>query len=195
MSHEFTRVWPPEEDPQDERIKRFPIAEDIQIHPQALGSLFAKRPLILGESESEYDELLSVFTAALKPSNAVDAMSVRDVVDYIWEAQRNRRMKVSLLMGGRARALRQLVSLSDSVVTQWLAGDEAALATVKDTLMKRGLDWDSVMAQALSDSLPVVEQIDRMGASADARRERALNNLERRREARARQLKRVAEDI
>ena len=61
--------------------------------------------------------------------------------------------------------------------------------------MERGLTLDSIMAQALSDQLRQVERIDHMIASADARRNRVLAEIERRREAIARRLRAVSADV
>jgi hypothetical protein len=51
------------------------------------------------------------------------------------------------------------------------------------------------MAQALSDQLRQVERIDHVIASADARRNRVLAEVERRREAIARRLRAVSADV
>ena len=57
------------------------------------------------------------------------------------------------------------------------------------------LDFDAIMAKALSDRIEIIEKIDRMITSADARRDKALSNIDRRREAFAQRLRRVVEDV
>jgi len=67
--------------------------------------------------------------------------------------------------------------------------------SIRSLLAERGLNLDSIMAQALSDQLRQVERIDHMIASADARRNRVLAEVERRREAIARRLRAVSSDV
>jgi 2-polyprenyl-6-methoxyphenol hydroxylase-like FAD-dependent oxidoreductase len=57
------------------------------------------------------------------------------------------------------------------------------------------LDFDAIMAQALSDRIPLIETLDRLITSADRRRDKALSSIDRRREAFAQRLRRVAEDL
>jgi hypothetical protein len=186
-----------------------PRAGDLQVGPADLGSLFAKRPLILGEDANDYDELLSRVTAAAKPTDAIEALWIKDVVDLTWEAQRLRRLKASLLMKAGQQALTKLLLKSRStgqasggrgptvpdLVSAYATGDPAAVADVEQILKGGAQDADSLMAQALAEHLDDVERIDRLIAGADARRNRSLNELERRRDALARRLRRAAEDI
>jgi hypothetical protein len=52
-----------------------------------------------------------------------------------------------------------------------------------------------LMAQALVERLEDVERIDRLIASADARRNRALSEIDRRRDAFTRRLRAAAQDV
>src|SRR4051794_40678372 len=79
-------------------------APDLHVLPRDLGSLFPERPLIAGESEGEYDDLLSKVTSAVAPADVIEAVWVKDIVDLIWESQRLRRLKASLLMAARKQA-------------------------------------------------------------------------------------------
>jgi hypothetical protein len=95
-------------------MKQSPEVPETHVHPRDLGSLFAKRPLILGEAEADYDELVSKVTVAVRPASAIEAMLVKDVVDLMWESQQFRRLKTSLLMTAAKSALiRLLCTLKD----------------------------------------------------------------------------------
>ncbi len=195
--------------PSAEPVKPRPAPADIQLHPKDLGALFAKRPLILGETEANYDELLSQITAAVKPSDAIEVLWIRDVVDLMWESQRLRRLKANLLMNAGKQALANLllntketgqvngnrVMTIPELVNAYAAGDPAAVVEVDRVLLERGQDADSLMAQALAKRLDDVERLDRMIAGADARRNKALSELERRRDSFARRLRVTAGDI
>jgi hypothetical protein len=146
-------------------------------------------------------------TDAIGTTNTIEAVWVKDIVDLIWEAQRLRRLKASLLMAARKQAVTRLLegdrgfltlSLKDShsgLVSQWLAGDRAAEKRLSSLLAERGLTLDSVMAEALTKQIRHVMRIDQMIASADARRNKTLSEIERRREAIARRLRAVSADI
>ncbi len=59
----------------------------------------------------------------------------------------------------------------------------------------RGLNLNSLMAMALSESLSDIERYDRMITTAEARRNRILLDIERRREAAARRQRLQAEEV
>jgi hypothetical protein len=185
-------------------------ASDLHVLPRDLGSLFAQRPLIQGESADEYDELLSRVTRAVAPADVIEAVWVKDIVDLIWEAQRLRRLKASLLMAARKQAVIHLLQANHAklgllafgkgdrhsdTVSRWLAGDTAADRTIRSLLAESGLDLDSVMAQALANHLRRVERIDQMIVSAEARRHKVLAEIERRREALARRLRTASDTV
>ena len=54
-------------------------------------------PLIAGEDAAAYDDLLARISAALEPSDILEEIWVRDVVDMVWDALRLRRLKAQLL--------------------------------------------------------------------------------------------------
>jgi hypothetical protein len=185
------------------------VAPESHLHPRDLGPLLTHRPLVLGEEEAGYDELLASVTGAVKPRDFIETMWVKDVVDELWEAQRYRRLKAALLrMAGKDHLVRILETAKDPVTEKplppgsaeltaicCLQGDEESIGEVKDILTDYALDFDSIMARAFADQLETIERFDRLIASADARRDKALSSVDRRRETFARQLRRVAEDL
>ena len=184
-------------------------ATDIQRSPKDLGALFAKPLLVLGESEADYDELLSRTTASVKPTDTIEALWIKDVVDLVWEAQRLRPLKASLLMKAGQQALASILAKTKDagqfnearvfsvpeLIKAYAAGEAAAVTEVEMILRRRGLDIDSLMTQALAEKLDDLERIDRLIAGADVRRNRALHELERRRDSFARRLRFAAQDI
>jgi len=182
---------------------------EIHIHPADLGSLFAVPPLVLGESSTDYDALLSRVTQAVKPADVIEALWVKDVVYLTWEVQRLRRLKASLLMKAGRAALRDvLIKIKDpgilngvrifttpELIRAYVAGDDEAMSVVEAILHERGLSADSLMAQALADKLDEIERMERLIAGADARRNRALAEIERRRDAFARRLRYTVQDV
>ncbi|MFC1455637.1 hypothetical protein ACETIH_02650 [Microvirga arabica] len=188
--------------------RRRPKGDDLQLCPRDLGSLLAKRTLVLGESEDNYDTLLSKVTGAIKPTDIIESLLVKDITDLAWEAQRWRRLRAEMLTQAGQSALEELlrsipgaglingVQYSyESLAACFAAGIEEAVVAVHKILLRRGLDADTLMARALSNRLDEVERIDRLIAGADARRSRVLDELERRRKLRVCQSHRVADDL
>jgi hypothetical protein len=143
--------------------------------------------LIHGENFAAYDELLSRVTGALKPSDIMEEIWVRDVVDLVWDALRMRRLKASLFAGCAYQGVEKvlLVLGADNffgVSRAWAARDPDAVASVDDALASAGLSMDTVMARTLSENMGDIDRIDRMTMAAEARRNAALREIERYRE-------------
>jgi hypothetical protein len=115
----------------------------------------------------------------------------RDAIDLSWEILRRRRLKAGSLRmacsdGVRSVAgklgykLSSLRSVYD-VAAKWMSGDTAAHEKFDEILKRAGLDMDDVMAEALSSKIDTFERIDRTLASAEARRNNALREIDRHR--------------
>jgi hypothetical protein len=161
--------------------------------PRDLGPLFASNSHLLGDDKTAYDELLSKATAALVPRDFIEAIWVKEFVDRICDAQFYRRMRIAFLTEAQKDAVQRLLQLDGSVIARWATGDKAASAAVEKALKTQGLDWDTVRGRALSNKLDKLEQLDDMIGGADARRDKALHSLERRRESGVRPHPRVIE--
>jgi hypothetical protein len=83
---------------------------------------------------------------------------------------------------------------TSELISAYTAGEATAVTEVEMILRRHGLDIDTLMAQALAENLDDLERIDRLIAGADARRNRALNELERRRDSFARRLRHAVQD-
>ena len=149
-----------------------------------------------------YNKLLTQVTAAVAPTDVIEEFWVRDVVELLWEAMRLRRLKASLLCSdpprcGLDQVLAPILRYAerDELVKAWYAREEDALNEVQELLDSAGLTMDSVMSQTLSKKMNDVERIDRMLASAEARRHIVLREVDRRRAAVAARLQTAAKDI
>lgn len=65
--------------------------------PERLSYLLEEKPLLWYESEDEYDSLLGELFAELDPKGVIEALLVKDIVDYFWEVRRMRSLKVAAL--------------------------------------------------------------------------------------------------
>src|SRR5262249_13762352 len=108
---------------------------------------------------------------------------VRDTVDLIWEAVRLRRLKAALMTSsvadGMVRVLcgLQVGGTPFTLSRDWAARKLEAVAQADQILDAAGLGIDHVMAETLHARIDVIERIDRMAASAEARRAAALREI------------------
>ena len=95
-----------------------------------------------GKSPADYDKLHARMSQALKPSNVIKQISIRDVVDLVWEVFRLRRPTANLMAAATYEGMRQILEpLLDS--PEWYAKhsarrDESAVQTVEAALAKAG---------------------------------------------------------
>ena len=86
-------------------------------------------------------------------------------------------------------------SEASELASAWHAWDAEARETVAQVLEQADLTMDAVMAETLSLKLDPIERIDRMIATAEARRASVLREIDRRRAAFAASLREAAQAI
>jgi hypothetical protein len=167
--------------------------------PQASLTFLGRAPLIPGDDSSGYDTLLARVSGAVRPGDLLEEAWVRDVVDLIWEAVRLRRLKAALMTAcadeGMQKVLAGLgVDLPIHLSKRWAARELDAVGKVDALLAAAGLGMDHVMAQTLRTRIAEIERIDRMIASAEARRAATLREIAHHRERFAASLRGAAKD-
>ena len=155
------------------------------------GSIFGPAPILEGENAAAYDELLAQVSSALKPSDIVEEIWVRDVVDLTWEIFRGRRLKNCLVAAAVPNALREILSplvdaqayseWMNTLVKQWTAQKPSAIKRVNKYLASKKLTFDTVIARALRNQIDSIERIDRSITIAEGRRNAVLREIDRRR--------------
>ena len=169
-------------------------------HPPAVSDVLdrvagiAPAPLLPGEQEAEYATLIARIVAVAQPRDAIEDLLTRDVIDLTWEIFRLRRVKAGILKAsintGIERVLDDLghgpeisFDYTEKLAKKWAAGAKTARKEVQAALDKAGLTTDEVTAKTLESKLDSFERLDRMLASAEARRNNALREIDRHREA------------
>ena len=71
-------------------VSSLPIPDDLR-------ALFARRPIVSGESPELYDALLSRVASEARPEDTTEWFLIKDVVDLTWEIQRLRRFQATLI--------------------------------------------------------------------------------------------------
>ena len=172
-----------------------PSVGPLELRPEnaalapVLGS--APQPLLPGESGDAYLALAAQVIASARPKDGIEEILVRDIIDQTWEIQRLRRAKAGLVKLSWTDGLKQVLFdigygdvddrhyLSDC----WVAGQKRAQKTVDKLLFAAGLSLNEVTTKTLEKKLDSIERLDRMLASAEARRNNSLREIDRHREA------------
>ncbi len=171
--------------------------------PDDIKDLFGKRPLIFGEDPELYDALLSRAAVAVNPTDIIEWLYLKDVVDITWEIQRLRRFQAAMINNGRKKAAGEILAavldegkgamIGPKEKTGWahqfLTGNNEIKEVFFSQMATHGLDNDSIMAAAFNANIPTLEIMDRMLAVAEARRDKMLREIENRREILGRRLR------
>jgi hypothetical protein len=166
-----------------------PMLELSSVAVSEVAGVFADAPLIIGEDPADYAQLTAKVLAVVRPGDFIEEMLARDVIDLFWEVTRLRRLKAGLLDANRGKGIKEILfSLGSTdhahnraVAARWHLGDKDTRDGVAEVLADAGLSVEAIMGQTLSLSIDSIERIDRMIASAEARRGNALREIDRHR--------------
>jgi hypothetical protein len=172
--------------------KKAPIVSNSQSHPPAVFE---------PEHKGVYDELFARVTKAVAPPDIFEEMWLRDIVDLGFDIYRLRRLKTGLIAANQRRSLIDTLAplvkdaKADALAKRFVAREAAAVEEVERALHAAGLSMDSVTARSRVANLDSFERIERLIASAEARRNAALRELERYRSAFAERLRRATDEV
>ena len=141
----------------------------------------APSPLLPGEQEAEYATLIARIVAVAQPRDAIEDLLTRDVIDLTWEVFRLRRVKAGILkasihtgvervLDGLGYGQDQKYDYTKRLGQSWASGDKKSRKEVMAALSAAGLTIDEVTAKTVESKLDSFERLDRMLASAEARR-------------------------
>jgi hypothetical protein len=162
-------------------------------------------PLIDGESEAELSVIEDELRSCVRPNGPIEEIWFRDAINGIWEMFRHERMKKALIQSGRRKAVEELlleylelnqrhtdrIDKCKFLSLEWSAGDNDFVPLVAQELAKHGIDTDAIMARSISQNLDEIQALGRLMSAAEIRREKALKNIDGRRE----QLKTLRNEI
>jgi hypothetical protein len=163
-------------------------------------------PLLPGEKEADYASLAARVVGTTKPDDAIEELLVRDVVDLTWEVFRLRRARAGVLKASMSDGVRVVLDglghgagetygYTRQLGQAWAAGDKGARREVAAALKKAELTIDELTAATVESKIDSFERLDRMLASAEARRNNALREIERHRAALGSAARRSVEEI
>jgi ribosomal protein L12E/L44/L45/RPP1/RPP2 len=139
-------------------------------------------------------------STAVGPLNFLEEIWVNDVVNLVWETQRLRRLKAALLQAHAHQGVKKIMTpflgilAAGDLADQWAAREPEAIKHVEAILNEAGLTMEAVKAETLVLELEEFERIERLIASAEARRNAILREIDRHRSSLAEALRQTAEE-
>lgn len=168
---------------------------------------FGPAPLIDGEDEKKYDQLLKNVVDFAKPTDIFEMIWVRDAVDMQWEIDRLRRIKAELINCGKRKEKGDVLRLltlpnilgpadpnvdapqMDELELLLYRGDIDSLEKAAAILAAKGRETEAACitqkvlnARAVAIKIDELECIDRILFTLETRRDNALHQLEGRRQ-------------
>lgn len=89
-----------------------PIAS--RVIPENLAYLIEERSTLWHESGGDYDSLRAAIFAELKPEGVIECILIKNLVDYVWEARRYRRLKAAAIHAEMPAVAGQLLVKEDT---------------------------------------------------------------------------------
>jgi hypothetical protein len=84
------------------------------LFPEGLAYLIEERPTLWHESGDDYDSLRAAVFAELKPEGVIECILIKNLVDYVWEARRYRRLKTAAIHAEMPTVAGQMLGKHDS---------------------------------------------------------------------------------
>jgi hypothetical protein len=145
------------------------------------------------ESKDDFDKLLADANQDIGPRDFIERQHVRDVVCYIWDIMRYRRIINGLINNELRSAVAQIVRpmlgrpgnlvrfcdnylAAEDLAFEWMIFQETK-RRVRSLLKEAGLDESAIEAAAFRKVADDLEQVQRMLRSAEAGRDGALRSI------------------
>jgi hypothetical protein len=151
-------------------------------------ALLPTPPLLITESEDEFDRIRHALNQEIKPRGILEQMYVEDIAYLSWDVLRLRRSKAAIVNLAFRAALKELITQvllepgqykhqlgdqPDELARDWFS-DPNIKKQIADLIQKFNLDESAVEAEAIRRSADDLERMDRLMASAETRRDKAL---------------------
>jgi hypothetical protein len=157
------------------------------IVPPEVARILGKPPVTRVEDRAAYDRLFADLAIEWEPRSITEWLHLKDLADLSWDVLRKRRAIADILDTSLRAALQALLRSADPnfmLEPQQLldfacnASRNADMtARLKYQLTRFGFDLESALGQAFLLRCDELEKLERMLASAEARRARAIRNF------------------
>jgi len=151
-------------------------------------ALLQTAPLLITESRDEFDRLRNELKEEIKPRGFIEQLYVGDIAYLVCDILRLRRSKAAIVNLAFRAALTEVVTQlsrepgewahevrprSEELAHKWFS-DPDVKEQIAALLREFNLDETAIEAEAFRKSADDLERIDRLIASAEARRDKAL---------------------
>ena len=155
---------------------------------QVSSALLPTVPLLITESRDEFNLIRDNLNDQIKPRGIIEQMYVEDIAYLVWEILRLRRSKAAIINLAFRDALTEVVTQllsnpgerkyhlkdrAEKLAREWFS-DPDVKKQIAGLLREFDLDETALEAEAFRKSADDLEGIDRLMASAEARRDKAL---------------------
>jgi hypothetical protein len=129
------------------------------------------------------DQLWQEVHAILQPVDFIDKIYARDIVKLLWEERRLYRLKAEFLKSSSHLGLEVILkhhvdySSRRDFIARWVQDDPETVEELNAILAKSSLTREAITAETFVIKLRELENIDRMIASHEERRNKALREL------------------
>ena len=185
------------------------ISRDEEMPDPAAMALLPNTPLLITESADEFDRICAALSHEIRPNGIIEQMYVADIAQLAWEILRLRRCKaliINLAFRGALEELAvqllrnpgqskfQLKDEAEKLAEAWFSEDSAK-EKISQLLNYFDLDKSAIEAEAIRRSASDIELLDKLLASLESRRDKALRRIAEYRGDLGRQMRNVAERI
>ena len=165
-------------------------------------SCFGPPPLIDGEDAKAYDDLLVQVSSTVKPSDFLEEMWVRDVVDLTWEIFRWRRLKAQLfssrlldLVKSKMGRIFKTDKELNELMALWMEQEPGAIDLVQKYLAATGDTLEGMAAGVILNSVGYFRRLEEFTTNAERRRNATLREVDRHRAVLAQRLRDKVQEI
>jgi hypothetical protein len=164
--------------------------------------LLSSPALLVTESKADFSRLRDAFNEDIKPRGPIERMYISEIANVAWETLRLRRFKSAAINERINDALRDIIfkllprdmepggrQREAGALAQSRFSDHASKRQVLELFKQNNRDESEAEVSAIRDSLPELEQIDRLLASLGSRLNKALRQIFEYRQGFARRLR------
>ena len=166
-------------------------------------------PLLITERADDFDNIRDALVEEIKPRGVVEHLYVADMTHLVWETLRLRRCKAAMINSAFRRALVGLLEQvmrkpgessfdveddAENLAQEWFTKKKARQQILK-LLGQFQLDETVIEAEAIRRTAENIEQLDRLLASLESRRNKAMRCIAEYRADFAPQLRKRASQI
>jgi len=161
--------------------------------PAGIAELFGRPLLAHSEDADAYEAWLRRVARAVGPQDIFEWVLLRDYADLAWEVLRLRRAKGGILRRARSHSLTVFVAARGGLETANKLFTDPALE--RAALLLMGMDADGFAASVTADVLDALEQVERLIAAAEARREAMLERIDDHRQSPGERVRKAAAEV